>query len=343
VKPESLVFASASQTFDGEPAESIVYLPKGEWEITPMVNGKAESVRINVDADSATILQESLASRQNETVRPHAGFDHRPGPASFLPKQFKWDNEKGVILEVDWTESGSKAIKGRDYSYFSPTFLLRDKKVVGLPKDGEIGSLTNNPAFRKIQRIAASADAGFEDKKPMTKVASKLAELQVITAQQAEEGDEDFLTRAIGGLHGELVLSRKANDLLQAENANLQLRVQAVQTSEAEQLIETAIKEGKFPAQDDDTIKFFKEQYLAHPEQTKKVLAALSGNKILGGPIIDVKVKDTKQIGGSQNGADIIEAQKNAIAAIQEVNPGMSFETAFNKARLQHRELFVEA
>lgn len=373
-----LVWAAASQTLDGQTPESIVYLPKGEWKITPTVNGKAGSVEVMVDSDAAKVLQESLNTRLKDTVRPHAAFDHKPGPASFIPKAFKWDDDRGVILEIDWTKSGREAVAGRDYSYFSPTFLLKDKKVVGLPKDGEIGSLTNNPAFRRIQRIAASADqvesctgtcpecgkkSTFDNNDPgdnvtcpgcgkkyklpkkaestMNKVAEKLVELQVITAQQAESEDEDFLIRAISGLHGNMVIVQKANDLLKAENTNLLLKVQAVQAAEADQIIEAVIAEGKIPAKDAETIKFFKDQYLVHPEQTKKVLAALTGNStILGEPIVKIKSGDHVT---TRSGAEIVEAQQNLIKEIRENNPNLSFDSAFNRARAQRPELFVEA
>jgi len=335
-----LVFASASQTLEKDAPDSIVYLPKGDWEITPTVNGKPEKISVFVDADSAKVLQQSLDERLRGTVRPHAAFDHRPGPASFLPKQFKWDDEKGVLLEVEWTQSGKQAVAGKDYSYFSPTFLLRDKKVVGLPEDGEIGSLTNNPAFRKIQRIAASTDA--TKGKTMTKLAEKLAELKVITAQQAESEDEDFLVRAVDGLFASLVLAQRANDMLKAENTDLNLKVQAIKATEADKVIEDAIKAGKFPAKDAETIQFFKEQYLAHPEQTKKVLAALAGSPVLGDPIVKV-TSDPRVMGGMTNGSQIIEAQKALVREIKEANPSMSNETAFNKAKSQRPELFVEA
>lgn len=335
---ESVVYAAASQTL-GDPTDSIVFLPKGEWKINPSVNGKSDSVEVMVDEDTAKVLQESLETRLKDTIRPHASFDHRPGPASFLPKAFKWDDERGVMLDVDWTKSGQEAITGRDYSYFSPTFLLRDKKVIGLPKDGEIGSLTNNPAFRKIQRIAASADV--EPRKDMSKISEKLVELKVISAQQAESGDEDFVVRAIDGLHGELVLAHKANELLKTENTDLKLRVQATQEAEAAQLIEAAIMGGSFPAKDVETIQFFKEQYLAHPEQTKKVLQALSGNAGLFKREVDIKVGGREK--GAVNGPELISAQQKLIREIIETNPGMSNHTAFNKARDQRPELFVEA
>jgi phage I-like protein len=61
------------------------------------------------------------------------------------------------MLELLWTHSGKQSVEGRDYSYFSPTFQIDpDGSPSGLPDNGAIGALVNNPAFRDMQRIAAS-------------------------------------------------------------------------------------------------------------------------------------------------------------------------------------------
>jgi hypothetical protein len=61
---------------------------------------------------------------------------------------------------VDWSGSGAAAIRNKDYSFFSPVFLLGDDGMPdSLPAKGETGSLVNEPAFRSMPRIAA-ADAG---------------------------------------------------------------------------------------------------------------------------------------------------------------------------------------
>src|ERR1700757_4149932 len=116
----SLVYAAATIDLEGETPAEIVFMPKGEEiSITPMVGGKAKSVALKVDADVAQVLQAALAKRLDDPIRPYAGFDHKAGPASFLPKSFKWDDDRGVILEVDWTQAGKEAVSGRNYSYFS--------------------------------------------------------------------------------------------------------------------------------------------------------------------------------------------------------------------------------
>jgi hypothetical protein len=152
---EVLVECAATVDVTEAPAE-VVFMPAGQWRIRPRVNGIPKDVTVQVDENTAATLQRDLDARLAGNVRPHAGFDHKPGPASFLPKRFKWDS-RGVVLEIDWTSAGKKAVEGKNYSYLSPVFLLDGERVAGLPKTGEVASLVNSPAFQQIPRIAASA------------------------------------------------------------------------------------------------------------------------------------------------------------------------------------------
>lgn len=142
-------------TFEGEAPSQILYLPKGRSTIHARVNGEPQTVTVEVDEATTSALQADLQSRLTQPVKPIGGFNHRQGAASFIPKGFMWDANRGVVLNVDWTGSGKKAIEDRDYSYFSPTFTMKEDRVKGLTSHGEIGSLTNSPAFEHIGEIAA--------------------------------------------------------------------------------------------------------------------------------------------------------------------------------------------
>ena len=151
----------------GEIPTEIVYFPEGEHQLTATVDGKPGAVAVKIPAERgheiAAKFQAGLTALQSGNVRPFLGFDHKPGAASALPKAFRYEPGVGVMLAVDWTRAGSAGIEGRDWSFFSPTFHIGDDGLpAGLPDKGEIGSLTNSPAFRNIQRIAAS-DAGTGD------------------------------------------------------------------------------------------------------------------------------------------------------------------------------------
>jgi Mu-like prophage I protein len=341
----SLVYAARSVNLEGQTPEEIVYMPRGE-AITIKPKRPGHEVKVKVDAGVAQVLQTDLEKRLAAEIQPYAGYDHNAGPASFHPKGFRWDDERGVILAVDWTEGGKADVTGRNYSYFSPTFMLsKNGKVAGLPEDGEVGSLVNNPAFRdRKMKIAASADDDDEgEQSKMVKLTDKLVELEVITAEQAADADEEFLVRAVTGLHEALATVQAANARLVSENTALAAKAIEVQKAEATSIVQAAIAEGKIGAKDQLTIDFYTAQLIAQPETAKKVLAAMPKNPLLQ-KVIDVKVSDTKRVAQGQSAADLVQAQHLAVAEVQAANPNLSYTDAFNKARRDKPEIFpVEA
>lgn len=138
------------------------FMPRGTSVIHASVNGKPGTREVVVDASAAERLQRDLeekfaAAHAGQKARPCGLFDHKDGEACLIPKRFYWDDDKGVMLEADWTQAGKAAVEGRNYSYWSPCFRLgRDGRVVGLTGGVEVGSLVNNPAFETIARIAAA-------------------------------------------------------------------------------------------------------------------------------------------------------------------------------------------
>lgn len=140
----------------GDAPACIVYMPEGEHFINASIGGRQKVI---VDRSCLEGLQRDLALKLTQNVRPVCYFDHKTGPASYIPSAFDYMDGVGVILKGEWTESGKKAVVGRDYSYFSPAFKLNMAtcRPVGLePNDIEVGSLVNDPAFESIARIAAS-------------------------------------------------------------------------------------------------------------------------------------------------------------------------------------------
>lgn len=139
-------------------------MPAGESVIDATVNGAPARRTVRVDGNTAKRLQEDLEaanarSEAGKAARPCGYFDHRAGAASFRPVRFLDGGSRGVLLEVELTEAGRKALEGGDYAYFSPAFK-RDRatgEVTGLRDDTvEVGSFVNDPAFQSIEAIAAA-------------------------------------------------------------------------------------------------------------------------------------------------------------------------------------------
>lgn len=191
----ALVAASFDES-QGVPSE-IIYLPEGDNPITATVNGKPESILVSVPRERgpkiAAKLQADLEKRQGENVRPWFSFQHQPGPASALPQSFRYEPGKGVMVAVEWTGAGRSAIEGKDFSYFSPTFLRDDDGTPGgLPVKGEFGALVNEPAFRNIQRIAAAdAGSGLSGDSAIDKIEAKAR--QLVESGQAVDLDQGIV------------------------------------------------------------------------------------------------------------------------------------------------------
>lgn len=139
----------------------IQWMPGGVHEIAASQGGKPVRVRVQVDRQTAVAAQQALgrltaAGRQ----RPFFDFDHANGRAAGWPTAFEWRDvpEPGVYAEVEWSASGTEAIRGRDYRAFSPAFFVDSNnpaRVTGIPMNA--GALVNDPAFRQIAPIWSKA------------------------------------------------------------------------------------------------------------------------------------------------------------------------------------------
>jgi hypothetical protein len=165
---------STASSLNGLAPSEVMYMPAGRSTIEAKVAGEPKEIDVNVTARTADILQADLEKLLSGHVRPYIDFDHQGGAAAAIPKRFRWVAGKGVFLELEWTRSGKTSVEGRDYSYFSPSFLIGPDGPNGLPDNGAIGALVNNPAFRDMARIAAShasVNARIED--PVRRIAAQ--------------------------------------------------------------------------------------------------------------------------------------------------------------------------
>jgi phage I-like protein len=294
---QQIVTASFQTEVSAEGA--IVYLPEGEHEISATVNGKPAKRTVRINETIAAAFARDLQARQSANVRPFGGFDHKTGPASLIPKAFRYESGLGLVLDVEWTEAGRKAIEGRDYSYFSPTFLL-DKKgnPIGLPKRGEIGSLVNDPAFEEIQRIAASfnpesimidhlielglVEAGHDPETALDAAKQSLATIResASTAETVKASADESATK-ITDLEAEVTA-------LKTERDELKSQVEAKRAKTADEAIAEAVQAGRILSQDEETKAFWHASITANPDSAK-ILAAIPGKEALKGETVVAK------------------------------------------------------
>ena len=154
----------------GRAPEAVPFMPAGQHSICATVNGKPGRRLVTVDREACDRLQADLsehlrASAAGEKARPMLMFDHAAGNAAAKPLGFEWDDERGILLRVEWTQAGRDAVEGGNYGYISPAFRLAKGtgEILGLAGGVEVGSLVNDPAFERNECIAAARADEPED------------------------------------------------------------------------------------------------------------------------------------------------------------------------------------
>lgn len=330
---------------DGQSA-AIVFIPEGKNTITPTVNGKPKKITVCVSAGNgqtvAAKLQSDLEGRHAENVRPIFDFDHKDtGPAAAIPKKFYYEQGKGVMAEVEWTGAGKTAIEAKDYSYFSPVFLLgKDGVPNGLPKRGPLGALVNDPAFRDIPRIAAAC--AVDDIEPKANTMDELVQCGLLNTKEAAKDNAATVAAArVTSLRQDSdkveALNTKVTNL-EKENQDLKDKVEASETEvkkakeeKADTIVKAAVADGRIAPKDEDTQKFFRDSIIAQGETAVKALNALP-SKTDGLQQRQVKAgaaKQTDNQGGFEAEAEkLVKAgdasdKEEAFAMVAESNPDL--------------------
>ena len=261
----------------GQAPPAIVFLPEGEHLVYAKSHPQGKFV--SVDRSCLAGLQASLERMKSGNVRPVLYFNHEVGAAAALPSSLDYVEGIGLVLFVEWTEEGKKAVEGKTYSYFSPHVLIdsEGRPVSFVEKRTEIGSLTNEPAFRTIHRIAASAaplplearddlilstpvsrqDEKTKQKKQQPTSMIKLVECGLLTASEAQEENACETAKA---KVSELKKKADQADSTQAELDATKEEVEALKASQSQcvaSLVDKAVLQGKIAPKDEATKKFW--------------------------------------------------------------------------------------
>ena len=279
------VKASFSESLDIK--TRIMYIPEGSHGINPTVDGKPGSIVSNVAAARGEAIVEALnkalKKRHAKNVRPIIDFDHKDsGPAAALPTAFAYVEGKGVMMDLEWTATGTASIEGKDYSYFSPVYNMdrNTGEPVGLPSSGPIGALVNDPAFREIEKIAA---ANSHNKPEIEMDKTVLISAGLIT--EAESKTDEVATIAAAKFKSIQVEAAKVEGL-ESEVETLKASLAKSAEVSADQLIKAAKDSGRIAAKDESTEKFWRDQLIEASVDADKlavVSAALTAIKPIDG------------------------------------------------------------
>jgi len=306
----------------------IQYMPPGRHRIRASQGGKPVSVEVAVSAATAAVLQTFLAAKMTAATegredRPFFDFNHEDREASAWPTEFYWAGDDpqtgGVRARLEWSDAGKRAVEGRTFRRFSPTFHLNASGCV-TGSEINMGGLVNRAAFKRIAPLFAAAPVDTAHEQPlMQTLISTLRALSLVEASATEEADlVSQVSRSVSALKSQV--------------SDLQASLTTQARQRAESLVDAAVHAGRLPAKDTDARGFWVDALIRDEAKAVKALDALAINPVLA-----------RLTPGGDPAADpshLITRQEQKLAAVRAANPGADFPSIYAKAKAESPELF---
>lgn len=304
----------------GAAPEAVPYMPAGRSEICATVNGAPGRRVVVADRAAAERLNADLAEKlqaaaEHRKARPLVMFDHNvQGGAAAVPVGFEWDDERGILLRVEWTQAGREAVEGGNYGYVSPSFRLRpgSGEILGLADGVEVGSLVNDPAFERNECIAAGrADvvgcdvvqaarvvsvldalpprgnareggkSGYDNGKPggvgsgnNQKKGKNMEEIAKLLGLP-EDADAATICAKITALKNQGAVDKKRIEEVEAEKEEHKKALTEHKHAAADAFMERVKKEGKVAPHDKERLQAARNMYLADPAGAECIFAGM--------------------------------------------------------------------
>ena len=145
--------------------KSIVYLPKLAQSVNGLSTGAGDDSEIAVNPTRRSALNLEAARRQlvaKETPPffdySHEGVFKRSDRKCGVPTRYWWDDKRGVMVDVEWTEAAGQSLVGKvpEWDALSPHCMIRDGEAIGLYRNA--GGLVNASAMGSQNRFEKTAD-----------------------------------------------------------------------------------------------------------------------------------------------------------------------------------------
>lgn len=305
----------------GRAPEAVPFMPAGQHSICATVNGKPGRRVVTVDREACDRLQADLAehlraSAAGEKARPMLMFDHAAGNAAAKPLGFEWDEQRGILLRVEWTKAGREAVEGGNYGYISPSFRLArgSGEILGLAGGVEVGSLVNDPAFEKNECIAAAREVvadevvtaaflpprekmDFSAKKEHNKGGASSGSGNPEKTMEEEikktlglppDADEAAVLSAIRALKAQGAAAKAKTEEVAAECDKHKKALAEHKEKSADAFIKRLRTNGNLAPKDEEKAKAARTLFLADPEQAETLFC---GMKPVHADVIDDKVE----------------------------------------------------
>lgn len=314
----------------------LMYAPGGEHVAVMGYGPAVAEVALRITPETAQVLQASLeaALRAHAPQRPFLDKNHEPGDgATGWPSEFFWSDspQPGVYLRAELSDLGRAMIQGKIMRAFSPSFHS-DADLPAKPVKGQViripagkrgskenparmtginfpdaGTLTNDPAFRKILPLWAKNAAGApssESPKPAPVGAAQHRNIHMTPEEKAAlqarkteleqnlptlrakaEADPEANKPALEAAEAELESASLKLDAeaLRAKNAALEEAVLSQRNKDAADAVKAAVKRGAIPPKDEALQAKWQKRCVEDPENLE-LLASMKGSPALEGP-----------------------------------------------------------
>lgn len=316
--------------------DMVMFAPGGVHTLTPSYGGASVEVTIKVDEATAAVLNASLA-QLNTAHAPQRAFidrNHEGKEAMAWPKMFVWSEtpQPGVYVAVEWSSLGEEYVRGKVMRAFSGSFFT-DAELPKKPRPGQhiaipagrrgskenparivglgfpdAGTLTNDPAFRKILPLwakhAGATSRGQEaapsgSSQTTTTINMKLTpeqkaalqasiqtleqELPTLRAQHAANPNDAGIAEQLQQKETELESAKaklQAHELA-TRNEELEQALLAQRTKDADAAIQAAIQRGAIAARDTATQDAWRQKLIQDPATNLPLLQAMRGSPAL--------------------------------------------------------------
>lgn len=232
----------------GQPVEEFLLIPFGEVVVERPCAGSS-FVFTRAHADSAKRWFDGIG-RKLAIDYEHQSFDRFNTRGDGLRPAAGWIGKLDVredglwAVEVAWTERAEELLRSGEYRYFSPVVFWTDEDHTDVAALGPV-ALTNDPAMRGIQSLAARRQLGSAEEEGDT---------------AGESGCEQTRAGAESVVGTELDEARREIGLLKRKLSG----------QEADTFVERGMRLGKIL---DSTSMDWREDYLDDPERTEQRLA----------------------------------------------------------------------
>jgi hypothetical protein len=311
-----------------------MFAPGGVHTITCGYGAGAANVTLRIDESTVAVLNAALA-KLNATHQPQRAFidkehDAQAG-ATAWPQRFEWRQEPqpGVYVIVEPSALGQQLVNGKVMRAFSPSFLS-DAELPKSPRAGSVamiaagkrgspenparmigldypavGTLTNDPAFRKIlplwaKNAGANASGSTNHQHPknssMKLTPEQKAALQArkteleqslptLRASAAQNPTDAASAEAVSNGESELegIDNKLALHAMVERTEELENALRAQREKDADAAVADAVRRGAIAAKDTALQATWKEKCLNDPSAIV-LLASMRGSPALGNP-----------------------------------------------------------